>query len=290
MGSKSAEIAVYPLSLLSQKNKSFWLISLDRILERYPFLEIPHKQSFYMLLFVINAEGTVNIDSQRIRLEGNKLIWVNPGRVFSIDIDRKAKGYALGFTENFFNMRYNNNVLYQFSYIRKNLEPYVRFSEKQTRRWNMLFKLMQEETAVKDNQGENVLRSYLNILLHDLENKFYKPLSYNKPANAREIKIIEFEKLLESEFSAQHSPSFYANRLAISANYLNKLCREQRGQRAGELIRARISIEAQRLLHHTHFSVSEIAYQLGFETPSYFITFFKKSSGTTPEQFRKSKH
>ncbi|RZK31013.1 MAG: AraC family transcriptional regulator, partial [Hymenobacter sp.] len=44
---------------------------------------------------------------------------------------------------------------------------------------------------------------------------------------------------------------------------------------------------AQRLLHYTNCSVNEIANQLGFENGSYFITFFRKKVGLTPEQFRK---
>jgi AraC-like DNA-binding protein len=74
--------------------------------------------------------------------------------------------------------------------------------------------------------------------------------------------------------------------LHISTNYLNRLCREYRGVTGGEIIRERVIIEAQRLLQYTTLSVAETAYKLGFESPSYFITFFKKNTGTTPEGFR----
>ena len=52
------------------------------------------------------------------------------------------------------------------------------------------------------------------------------------------------------------------------------------------MIRERILLEAKRLLVHSPQTVAEIAYQLNFEDTSYFGRFFKKHTGTTPEQFR----
>lgn len=289
MGIKTANIAVYPVSVFYSGNKSFWFSSLEKILENYPFLEHPHKQSFYMLLFVEKANGVAVIDNSTIRLDEPKVICIKPSSVFSLDINRAAKGYAICFTESFFSLRYNNNVLYQFAFLKKDADAYVRFSERQTERWNTILQLMQEETAIEQKGVEKVLRSYLNILLYDLDRKFHKHSPIEK-INGKDEKIILFEKLLEENYTAQKTPSFYAKKLHITTNYLNKLCHDYRNVTGGELIRKRITIEAQRLLHYTTLSVAEVAHKLGFESPSYFITFFKKNTGTTPESFRKTNH
>jgi len=94
--------------------------------------------------------------------------------------------------------------------------------------------------------------------------------------------------LLEDCFYAESMPSYYADLLHISPNYLNKICKEERGTTAGDMIRKRIAIEAERLLHYTSLSVSEIASKLGFNSASYFATFFKKQTGESPETFRSS--
>ncbi|RYD73796.1 MAG: helix-turn-helix domain-containing protein, partial [Sphingobacteriales bacterium] len=44
--------------------------------------------------------------------------------------------------------------------------------------------------------------------------------------------------------------------------------------------------EAKALLQHTTWSVSEIAYALGFEYPTYFNNFFKKKTGEIPKSVR----
>ncbi|MBK7885246.1 MAG: helix-turn-helix domain-containing protein [Chitinophagaceae bacterium] len=172
-------------------------------------------------------------------------------------------------------MRYNNNVLYQFAFLKKDADTFVRLTVKQTERWNTILQLMQEETAIEQKGVEKVLRSYLNILLYDLDRKFHKHSIIEK-TNGKDEKIILFEKLLEENYTTQKTPSFYAKKLYITTNYLNKLCHCYRNVTGGELIRKRITIEAQRLLHYTSLSVAEVAYKLGFESPSYFITFLRR--------------
>jgi AraC-like DNA-binding protein len=93
--------------------------------------------------------------------------------------------------------------------------------------------------------------------------------------------------MVDEEFSFPKGPSYYAKALHISTNYLNKLCQEYRNVTSGEIIRKRIRLEAERYLHYTSLSVSEIAYKLGFESSSYFVTFFKQKNNITPEQYRK---
>jgi AraC-like DNA-binding protein len=77
-------------------------------------------------------------------------------------------------------------------------------------------------------------------------------------------------------------PSFYAEKLHVTVNYLNKICKSEASKTAGDIVRKRITIEAQRLLHYTNLSVNEIAHDLGFENVSYFITFFKKQTLSRP--------
>ena len=96
--------------------------------------------------------------------------------------------------------------------------------------------------------------------------------------------------MIDKHFETKKLPSAYAELLHVSPNYLNKICKEETGQTAGDLIRKRITIEAQRLLHYTNYNINEIADKLGFENTSYFVTFFKKQTETPPEQFRKNKN
>jgi AraC-like DNA-binding protein len=145
---------------------------------------------------------------------------------------------------------------------------------------------MQEEQTERGTWAENILRSYLNILLHELERNI-EPTEPMVQRSNKENKLNLFEKMVDEEFSFSKGPRYYADALHISINYLNKICQEFRNTTCGEIIRKRIRLEAERYLHYTSLSVSEIAFKLGFESSSYFVTFFKQKNKITPEQYRK---
>ncbi|HEY0298918.1 MAG TPA: AraC family transcriptional regulator [Arachidicoccus sp.] len=283
---KHNSIAVYPVSVFNGESESFCFIELERILENHSFLGNPHRRSFYMLLFIVHGEGSLTIDETSIRLDYPKIIFIKPNSVFSMDINRMAKGAVICFTEGFFSLRYNDNVLQQFGFIRNITVPYLRLTNSKYRRWHVIFELIKTEISTRQKGSFQVLRSYINILLFDFDRWLY-PADKEAYFSNKEEKLLQFERLLEAGYAKHKTPSFYAGQLNITCNYLNKLCKKYKGITSGELIRKRVVLEAERLLYHTAQSVSEVAYALGFDSPSYFVTFFKKSTGNTPESYRK---
>jgi AraC family transcriptional activator of pobA len=79
----------------------------------------------------------------------------------------------------------------------------------------------------------------------------------------------------------------YASLLNTTPQNLNAACRKSGGQSAGEILDGFIIDEAKRLLLYTDNNVGEIAYQLNFKDPSYFVKFFKKYQRITPDEYRK---
>jgi len=113
----------------------------------------------------------------------------------------------------------------------------------------------------------------------------------DKEVNNQILTVLsKLKEMIEKKYKEKKRPSDYASLLCISPNYLNKICKEETGLTAGELIRKRIIIEAQRLLYYTNYSVNEVANKLGFDNASYFVTFFKKNTNQTTEQFRKNQY
>ncbi|HVI43951.1 MAG TPA: helix-turn-helix transcriptional regulator [Chitinophaga sp.] len=286
---KTDGIAVIPVAAFHAGNQLFWTGSLDGILEKYPWLEKPHRPSFYMLLCIERAQGTAAVDNETIRLDQGKVICVKPNSVFSLDINRMAAGSIICFAEDFFSLRYNSNVLYQFSFLKQYSASFIRLSQQQVEKWQLLTSLMYQEFKIQQKGAEKVLRSYLNILLCELDRRFGPEGPPERISNKME-KIRQFEVLMEQSYVQHKIPSFYASQLHITTNYLNRLCRQYKGVSSGELIRKRVVIEAQRLLHYTALSVSEVANVLGFDSTSYFVTFFRKNTGATPESFRRTFH
>lgn len=74
----------------------------------------------------------------------------------------------------------------------------------------------------------------------------------------------------------------------MHTNYLNRAVKEITGKPTTAHITERIIAEAKALLQHTDWNISEVAYALGFDYPTYFDNFFKKQTGTNPKSLREA--
>ncbi|WP_245735179.1 helix-turn-helix domain-containing protein [Pedobacter hartonius] len=72
----------------------------------------------------------------------------------------------------------------------------------------------------------------------------------------------------------------------MHVNYLNRAVKSVKGKTTTEHISERLTREAIALLKHSHWSISEISYSLGFEDPSHFNHFFKKQTTQVTSSFR----
>ena len=103
----------------------------------------------------------------------------------------------------------------------------------------------------------------------------------------KQMLLRNFKQLIDKQFRLIKLPKEYAELLYVTPNHLNALCQDLLGKTAGDVIRDRILLEAKRLLTNEGMTITEIAYDLNFQDNSYFTRFFKKYTGTTPEEFRK---
>ena len=87
--------------------------------------------------------------------------------------------------------------------------------------------------------------------------------------------------------SEEHFVSFYADKLAISEQYLARIVRLGTGKTINSLINELLVMEARTLLSSTKFTVGEIAAKLGFSDAAGFCKFFKRNAGQTPLNYRK---
>lgn len=104
-----------------------------------------------------------------------------------------------------------------------------------------------------------------------------------------DARVERLRKLIDEHFRKERLVSFYAGKLAMTADRLNDHVKRATGVTAGHLIRQRVLTEAKRQLVFTGQAIHEIAYDLAFSDPSHFTRFFRKQTGTTPQTFREGR-
>lgn len=100
--------------------------------------------------------------------------------------------------------------------------------------------------------------------------------------------IQQFNLLLDAYYLTEKKVSFYADQLAITANYLNILCKQVYGHTAKKIISKRVILEAKRLLCGSNLSIKEITYDLQFSSVAAFSAYVKEHTGYSPKQLREN--
>ena len=135
--------------------------------------------------------------------------------------------------------------------------------------------------------GDDVPTAVRNA--HDF---IHSQVVYAKPdeMGGRSIDIYNrFVSLVAEHYRTAHDVAFYADRLCITPNYLNKIVRQSLGKSAKTYILDQILAEACRQLKYTTLPVADIAVQLHFDTATYFVRLFKKYMAMTPLEFREQR-
>jgi len=95
-----------------------------------------------------------------------------------------------------------------------------------------------------------------------------------------------FRQLLAAEYKTMKSPADYARKMNLSLSYLNETVKANTGFPVSHWIQQETMQEARRLLYYTRLSIKEIAYQLGYDDPTYFSRLFKKVVALSPGEYR----
>lgn len=145
---------------------------------------------------------------------------------------------------------------------------------------NLIYKEFHAEQPYKE-LSENLLKS---LLL-----KVIKLSDTKKKLNRREEIAMKFKQLVHKNFYKEKQMNFYADKLAVSINYLNRCVSSVFKKSSKELILEVMIMHSQLLLFESTKSISDIAYELEFTDPSYFSRIFKKIVGISPTTYRESK-
>jgi AraC family transcriptional activator of pobA len=259
---------------------------LETHVVRFPHVNVPHAHDFYLLLYITEGAGTHTVDLVTYELRPGSLFFLAPGQVHHWQLDADTRGLLVFFDTDFYLFRYPGSQLYEYPFF-GHAHPPVLYLPADEREILPLFKrLFSEYTVPQPNQAE-VFRSYLHLCL-ELGARHYPALPAAE-TNLAQQQIRQFGTLLNQHYRTKRSVSDYAELLHLTANHLNALCRRVLNKTASALIHERVITEAQRLLSHSALGVAQVAYELGFEDASYFVRYFRKYAGTTPEVFRQQR-
>ncbi|MGQ2985278.1 helix-turn-helix domain-containing protein [Flavobacterium sp.] len=149
--------------------------------------------------------------------------------------------------------------------------------------------IAQEYHSAIDSFSQDLILSYIELLLN-YSNRFYARQFMTRKAAHNDL-LIKLEQVFDSHFenTGNKLPTVrdIAEKLNVSPGYLSDMLRTYTGQSAQQHIHNKLIDKAKEILTTTPLSVSEIAYQLGFEYPQSFNKLFKSKTNVSPLEYRK---
>jgi|GEM_PF-562334 len=135
------------------------------------------------------------------------------------------------------------------------------------------------------HQKEAVI-SLIHIFFVFCDDRWQNPGPPNQHDHKTEL-VYRFLRMLRTYITEIQNVSHFATKLQVTPGYLNECTQAVLGISTKKLIIYHLLIKGRYLLHHSDRSIKEISYELGFSTPDYFSSFWKKHTGETPTQSRR---
>ena len=277
--------------------KQFHLCRLSAVNCREGFDE-PHISDFYTIYFVTKGSLAKINQLESLTLEPQEIFFSKPGEIKTWRKVEGLEGFLLSFTIDYLMMLINDRaIINSFDYLLPDFKRKFTLNKTDYSYYKGVFEELLKEFSTPVEHTDELIRFWIFVLLIKTNrlNLDKDPFSKRKvQKKSSDIIYADFLKLVDRKYAELAKGNLtkplmvreFAELLNINPTYLGECVRKASGKSAKSILNKRTLLLAKCQLVHTRNNISEIAYQLGFESPGYFIRFFKKFESKTPLEFR----
>lgn len=262
-------------------SERFRIRDVETILDGKDMSQEVHRHDFFFILVLKKGAGTHEIDFQSHQIRNHSIFVMRPGQVHQLTLDKKCEGYLIEFKTDFFssNNRFTTHLLRRASRTNHCIPDKKRFDKMLT-----ILEDIFQEYENRDEEYLEVIKANFSVFLIELIRNRQNRKSISN--TYEQDRLEQFQELVEKHIATHKQVSQYADMLHLSTYQLNAITKATLGKTSSKVIDEYIVLEAKRYLLSTTSQVNQTAFHLGFEDVSYFIRFFKRHTGYSPETFR----
>jgi AraC-like DNA-binding protein len=259
--------------------------------------EITWVQNFYTIGLKRNIQGKFRYGQQQYDFDEGLLSFVSSGQLVHLTVEKpkvKPSGFLLLIHPDFIWKTSLAKNIKQYDFFGYAVNEALFLSEKEEAVITDIFLNIQREYHSNiDKFSQNIIIAQIELLLNYCE-RFYQRQFLTRKKSSHQIlerlenildKCYNNDKLIEKGLPTAHD---IAGSLNVSPNYLGSLLKALTGLTTQQHIHNKLIEKAKERLSTTNLSVSEIAYELGFEHPQSFSKLFKTKTNLSPLEFRAS--
>ena len=253
---------------------------------------------FYSIALKRNCDVKFRYGQQQYDFDDGTMFFISPQQVFGIEhgnneTERKS-GWILLFHPDFLWHTSLAKSIKQYEYFDYSVHEALFLSEKEEAIMNNIVQNIEQEYHSNiDKFSQDIIIAQLELLLNYADRFYHRQFLTRKITNHQILdsleeilsKYFDSDDLIKSGLPAVQD---IAERLNVSPNYLSGLLKALTGQTTQQHIHNKVIEKAKEKLSTTELSVSEIAYELGFEHSQSFSKLFKAKTNSSPLEFRAS--
>ncbi|MCB0844925.1 MAG: helix-turn-helix transcriptional regulator [Bacteroidetes bacterium] len=257
-------------------------------------------QEFYTIGLKRGVVGKYRYGQQSYDFDEGLMTFFSPDQVISVELLEEdatthvPSGWILAIHPDFFFGTSLVKNIKKYPFFNYSVREALFLSEKEENVINVILQNIRSEyQANLDQFSQQIIISQLELLLNYSE-RFYQRQFLTRKVSNHQI-LSQLEELLEEYFGGEEvmnnglpSVRDVAENLNLSSDYLSSMLKSLTGQTTQQHIHNKLIEKAKVKLSTTGLSVSEIAYELGFEHSQSFSKLFKSKTRQTPLEFRMS--
>ena len=271
------------------------LVSVIDLSEANPMKHFRQVFGFYAVFLKEVKCGNLIYGRQYYDYQEGTLVCLAPGQVIGLEDNGETfqpKGRALIFHPDLIRGTSLGRNMKEYSFFSYAVNEALHLSERERRMvTDCLQKIRHELEHPIDRHSKRLITIQIEMLL-DYCLRFYERQFITRQQVNRDI-LTRFERLLDEYFEGDRAQQkergavrYCAGELCLSTNYFGDMVKKETGKTAQEYIRIKlIDIAKDRVLAPDK-TISQIAFELGFQYPQHFTRMFKKVAGYTPNEYR----
>jgi AraC-like DNA-binding protein len=257
--------------------------------------EISYTNQFYVISLKNIVSGEIIYGRTKYDSSTGTLLFSAPDQTYTIkDLVISSESWYIAFHEDFIRGLDIRKRIKNYNFFNYNVNEALHLTPKEEKTIKSVFKNIEAE--YQNNQDEfskEIILTHLEALLK-YANRFYKRQFLNRKEINKAL-FTRFKEILDEYFESKQleekgipTVEWLASQLGVSHRYMRDTIKTETGKTAVDQINLYLVEEAKNLLLAPNASISETAYQLGFEYPQYFSRLFKKKTGVSPKEYIES--
>lgn len=251
---------------------------------------------FYAISLKKSSHIKFKYGHQQCDFDEGSMFFMSPNQVFKVEIDKNHtlvnSGWLLLIHPDFIWGTALAKTIKQYDFFDYAINEALFLSPKEESTINSIIHNIQQEYQINiDKFSKQIISTHIENLLSYSE-RFYNRQFITREKTNHQI-LERLEKLLKDYFNSNNleikglpSVQYVSEELNISQSYLGSLLRILTGQNTQQHIHKKLIEKAKEKLATTNKTISEIAYELGFEYSQSFSKLFKLKTNQSPTEFR----